>query len=59
MMAILYLLSRPDVEIRAIAVDGDGEAHCPTGATNALSLVALVRKPRIPVGCGRIASRPR
>ena len=52
-MAILYLLMRPDVNVRAIAVDGTGEVHCPTGATNALSLIALAGKPSIPVGCGR------
>jgi inosine-uridine nucleoside N-ribohydrolase len=34
-------------------VDGDGEARCPKGATNALSLAALAGKPDIPVGCGR------
>jgi inosine-uridine nucleoside N-ribohydrolase/plastocyanin len=52
-MAILYLLRRADVEVGAIVVDGDGEARCPAGATNALSLVALAGKPNIPVGCGR------
>jgi inosine-uridine nucleoside N-ribohydrolase len=52
-MAILYLLRRDDVEVAAIVVDGDGEARCPTGATNALALVALAGKPNIPVGGGR------
>ncbi len=55
-MALLYLLRRSDVEVTAIVVDGDGEARCPRGATNALSLAALAGKPGIPVGCGR--SRP-
>jgi pyrimidine-specific ribonucleoside hydrolase len=41
------------VEVTAIVVDGDGEARCPIGATNALSLAALAGKPDIPVGCGR------
>jgi inosine-uridine nucleoside N-ribohydrolase len=54
--ALLYLLRRADVEVIAIVVDGDGEARCPAGATNALSLAALAGKPDIPVGCGR--SRP-
>ena len=52
-MALLYLLRRADVEVTAIVVDGDGEARCPKGATNALSLAALAGKPDIPVGCGR------
>ena len=52
-MALLYLLRRADVEVTAIVVDGDGEARCPRGATNALSLAALAGKPDIPVGCGR------
>jgi pyrimidine-specific ribonucleoside hydrolase len=52
-IALLYLLRRPDVEVAAIVVDGDGIARCPAGATNALSLIALAGKPNIPVGCGR------
>jgi inosine-uridine nucleoside N-ribohydrolase len=52
-MALLYLLRRADVEVIAIVVDGDGEARCPRGATNALSLAALAGNPDIPVGCGR------
>ena len=52
-MALLYLLRRADVEVIAIVVDGDGEARCPRGATNALSLAALAGKPDISVGCGR------
>jgi inosine-uridine nucleoside N-ribohydrolase len=52
-MALLYLLRRPDVRVVAIVVDGNGIARCPPGATNALSLAALAGKPNIPVGCGR------
>ena len=52
-MALLYLLRRPDVRVAAIVVDGNGIARCPPGATNALSLAALAGKPKIPVGCGR------
>lgn len=52
-MALLYLLHRSDVKVTAIVVDGDGEARCPRGAMNALSLAALAGKPDIPVGCGR------
>ena len=52
-MAILYLLSRPDVSIRAITISGTGETHCEPGVRNALGLVALAGKADIPVACGR------
>jgi inosine-uridine nucleoside N-ribohydrolase len=52
-MAILYLLNQRHVDVRAIAVDGVGEARCPTGARHALSLLALAGKPQVPVACGR------
>ena len=52
-MAILYLLQRPDVDVRAITVTGAGEAHCGPGVENALDLVALAGQPEIPVTCGR------
>jgi inosine-uridine nucleoside N-ribohydrolase len=52
-MAILYLLKRPDVDIRAITVTGAGEAHCDPGVRNALNLAALAGRPNIPVTCGR------
>ncbi len=52
-MAILFLLQRPDVEVKAIAVNGTGEAHCEPGVRNALGLVALAGSDPIPVACGR------
>ncbi|GAB4478810.1 MAG: nucleoside hydrolase [Anaerolineae bacterium] len=52
-MAILYLLNRPDVDVRAITVTGAGEAHCGPGVQNALNLAALAGRPDIPVSCGR------
>jgi pyrimidine-specific ribonucleoside hydrolase len=52
-MAILYLLQRPDVDVKAITVVGTGEAHCGAGMHNALALVALMGRPDIPVACGR------
>jgi pyrimidine-specific ribonucleoside hydrolase len=53
MMAILYLLKRPDVDIRAITVAGPGLAHCAPGVRNALGLLALVGRAGVPVACGR------
>lgn len=52
-LAILYLLQRPDVDVRGITVTGAGEAHCGPGVQNALDLVALAGRPEIPVTCGR------
>ena len=52
-MAILFLLQRPDVDVRAITVTGAGEAHCESGVQNALDLAALAGRPEIPVTCGR------
>jgi pyrimidine-specific ribonucleoside hydrolase len=52
-MAILFLLQRPDVRVKAIAITGTGEAHCKPGVRNALGLVALAGNDPIPVACGR------
>ena len=52
-MAILVLLQRPDVDVRAITVMGTGEAHCGPGVRNALDLAALAGRPEVPVACGR------
>lgn len=51
-MAILFLLQRPDIEVKAITVTGTGEAHCEPGVRNALGLVALSGNTGIPVACG-------
>ncbi len=52
-MAILYLLQRQDVSVKAITVTGAGEAHCAPGVRNALGLIALAGETGIPVACGR------
>jgi len=52
-MAILYLLQRPDVSVRAITVTGTGEAHCGPGMENALGLLSLAGNADAPVSCGR------
>jgi len=53
MFSALFLLSHPNVDLRAITVSGTGEAHCEPGVRNALGLVALSGKENIPVACGR------
>jgi pyrimidine-specific ribonucleoside hydrolase len=51
-LAILYLLQRRDVHVRAITIAGTGLAHCEPGMRNALGLLALTRTRRVPVACG-------
>jgi inosine-uridine nucleoside N-ribohydrolase len=51
-MAILYMLRRPDVEVKAITVTGTGETHCDPGIQNVHNLAALAGRPAIPVACG-------
>jgi pyrimidine-specific ribonucleoside hydrolase len=52
-LALLYLLGRRDVDVRAVAVSGTGLADCPAGARNARALLAVAGRPDLPVGCGR------
>jgi inosine-uridine nucleoside N-ribohydrolase len=53
LMAILYLLMRPDVSVKAVTVTGTGLAYCVDGTRHALGLVALAGGGDIPVACGR------
>src|SRR5262249_23113703 len=52
-MALLFLLRRPDVAVKAITVSGTGEAHCGPGVRHALDLVSFANRAMIPVACGR------
>lgn len=52
-MAILYLLQRTDVTIKAITVTGTGEAHCAPGIQHAVGLMTLAGYDKVPVACGR------
>ncbi|HVO42237.1 MAG TPA: nucleoside hydrolase, partial [Aggregatilineales bacterium] len=52
-MAILYLLQRPDVKVKAITVSGTGHVHCGPGTQHALGLIAIAGAQNIPVACGR------
>ena len=53
MLAILYLASHPNVDIRVIIVTGTGIAHCDAGVLNALGLVEMSDQKDVPVTCGR------
>lgn len=51
--ALLFLLSSPDAEVRAITVSGTGEVRCPMGLEVAARLLAVTGDEDIPVACGR------
>jgi len=53
MIAALFLLSHPNVDLKAITVTGTGEAHCGPGVVNALGLVKVSGHEEIPVTSGR------
>jgi len=53
-VALCYLLERPDISVQAITVEGTGVAHGPVGARNVLRLLhALGIHRTIPVGYGQ------
>lgn len=54
-LAILFLLGRSELDVRAITVTGAGEAHCEPGVRHARELTALAGRPDLPVACGREA----
>ncbi len=51
-IALLYLASSPDVDLRAVTVSGTGLAHCPMGARNVVGLLELAGRADVPVACG-------
>ena len=51
LMAIAFLLARPDVHIEAITI-ANGLAHVPKGAANVLRLLTVAGHPEIPVYLG-------
>jgi inosine-uridine nucleoside N-ribohydrolase len=52
-LALLYVLRRPGLDLRAVTVSGTGLVHCPAGGRLALELLALAGRTDVPVGCGR------
>ena len=52
-MAIMALLREPAVDIRAITIEGNGEAHCKPGMRNLTWLLGQFGVDDMPIGCGR------
>lgn len=52
-LGMIYLLSSPQADVKAITVSGTGEAHCGPGVKNALKLVNTLKHHYVPVSCGR------
>jgi inosine-uridine nucleoside N-ribohydrolase len=52
LVAIAFLLSRPDIHVEAITIE-NGMAHVPEGGKNVLRLLALVGRNDIPVFLGK------
>lgn len=53
LVALAFLLSSPDVDVRAVTVSGTGEVRCPAGLAVVRGLLALTGDDEIPVACGR------
>lgn len=51
-IATLYLLKNPDITVKAITIESDGEAHCKAAARNIGGLLTLVNRTSIPFACG-------
>ncbi len=52
-LAILYLLSRPDVNVLAITISSTGETHCKPGLRNTQAVLESLERTDIPIACGR------
>jgi inosine-uridine nucleoside N-ribohydrolase len=55
-VALVYLLRRPEVRVRAVTVSGTGLVHCPRGAAVARAVLALAGRSEVPVACGRTSA---
>lgn len=52
-VAMLYLFQLPNVNIKAISIESDGNAHCKPALRNTLGLLTLTHYKTVPVACGR------
>ena len=51
-IALLYLATSPEVDLRTVTVTGTGLAHCFPGARNVVGLLELAGSGEVPVSCG-------
>lgn len=54
-LAVLYVLRDPNVSLKAVSVDCQGETYCPAGASNAAKLMMLARH-HVPILMGKTRS---
>ena len=52
-VALLYVATSSQLDLKAVTVSGTGLTTCPTGARHALQLLELVGRGDVPVACGR------
>ncbi|KTD64849.1 nucleoside hydrolase [Legionella spiritensis] len=52
-VAILYVLQRPDIVVKAVTIAADGNAHCRPALANTLGLLQKMGQANIPVACGQ------
>src|SRR5579872_7486925 len=52
-IAMFYFLQQKNINVKAILVDGNGNAHALPATRNVLNLLQLVKKSEIPVAYGR------
>lgn len=53
LVALAFLLSSTEADVRAVTVSGTGEVRCPQGLQVVRGLLALTGDDEIPVACGR------
>jgi pyrimidine-specific ribonucleoside hydrolase len=53
LVALTFLLSSDDVDVRAVTVSGTGEVRCPAGIGLVRALLARTGDDDVPVACGR------
>lgn len=53
LVALSFLLSSTEADVRAVTVSGTGEVRCPQGVQVIHGLLALTGDDKVPVACGR------
>ena len=50
--ALMFLATRPDVDLLAVTLPGTGESDCEPGVRNTRALLEIAGHPDVPVACG-------